>query len=166
MVGIDWALNNVRCQQGGQRTLVQFHGRTLASLSIIQGAPRLCRHISVALIAPRRKQMKPPRNDGPVLDELVKRARRFGDSKSIFALLLLLEREIGSETKVALPFSTNERMKGETAHHEGTSKAHPSAAAILGQETITPRKDNSRRSACQEARRSLAGIDARAWHRA
>jgi hypothetical protein len=105
MVGIDWALNNVRCQQGGQRTLVRFHGRTLASLSIIQGAPRLCRHISIALIVSRRKQMKPPlRNDGPVLDELIKRARRFGDSKSIFGLLLFLEREIGSGDKGGPPF--------------------------------------------------------------
>ena len=88
--------------------------------------------------------MKPPlRKDGPVLDELVKRARLFGDGKSIFALLLLLEREIGSETKVALPVSTNERMKAEpqeTARHDGRSKAHPSAAAILGQETKTPGK--------------------------
>jgi hypothetical protein len=88
--------------------------------------------------------MKPPlRNDGPVPDELIQRARRFGDSKSIFALLLLLEREIDSETKVTLPFSTNERIKAEpkeTDHHEGRSKAHPSAAAILEQVTITPGK--------------------------
>ena len=91
--------------------------------------------------------MKPPlRDDGPVLDELIQRVRRFGDSQSIFALLLLLEREIGSETKVTLPFSTNKRMKAEpkeTDHHEGRSKAHPSAAAILEQETITPERQFS-----------------------
>jgi hypothetical protein len=44
--------------------------------------------------------MKPPfRNDGLVFDELIERARPLRDSKSIFALLLLLEREIGSEAK-------------------------------------------------------------------
>jgi hypothetical protein len=44
--------------------------------------------------------MKPPlRNDGLVFDELIERARHLRDSKSIFALLLLLEREIGSEAK-------------------------------------------------------------------
>lgn len=44
--------------------------------------------------------MKPPlRNDGLVLDELIERARHLGDSKSIFALLLRLKREIGSEAK-------------------------------------------------------------------
>jgi hypothetical protein len=80
--------------------------------------------------------MKPPlRNDGPVLDELIQRVRRLGDSQ-----------EIGSETKVTLPFSTNKRMKAEpkeTDHHEGRSKAHPSAAAILEQETITPERQFS-----------------------
>jgi hypothetical protein len=44
--------------------------------------------------------MKPPLpNDGLVFDELIERARPLRDSKSIFALLLLLEREIGSEAK-------------------------------------------------------------------
>jgi hypothetical protein len=85
--------------------------------------------------------MKPPlRKDGPVLDELVKRARLFGDSKSIFALLLLFEREIDSETKVALPFSTNERMKAETARQDARSKAHPSAAAILDKRQSPPER--------------------------
>jgi hypothetical protein len=44
--------------------------------------------------------MKPPlRNDGLVFDELIERPRHLRDSKSILALLLLLEREIGSEAK-------------------------------------------------------------------
>jgi hypothetical protein len=44
--------------------------------------------------------MKPPiGNDGLVFDELTERARPLRDSKSIFALLLLLERQIGSEAK-------------------------------------------------------------------
>jgi hypothetical protein len=77
----------------------------------------------------RRKQMNPPfRYDSPVPHELIERASSPGnDSKSIFALLLRLEREIGSEAKAPIPFSMNERINGnqETAHHDGRSKAHP-----------------------------------------
>jgi len=74
--------------------------RTSAPLSIIQGAPRWYCHIKIALIVGCRKQMKSPfRNDGLVFDELIDKARPLRDSKSIFALLLLLERELGSEAK-------------------------------------------------------------------
>ena len=42
---------------------------------------------------------RPHFKDEPVLQELIESARHCGDSKSIFGLLLLLEREICSETQ-------------------------------------------------------------------
>jgi hypothetical protein len=42
---------------------------------------------------------RPLRKDEPVAEELIESARQHADSKSIFGLLLLLERQIRSETK-------------------------------------------------------------------
>jgi hypothetical protein len=44
--------------------------------------------------------MKSPANqDDSLLQKLIESARRHGDSKSIFGLLLVLEREIGSDAE-------------------------------------------------------------------
>jgi hypothetical protein len=55
--------------------------------------------------------MKPPVDkDDSLLQKLIESARRHGDSKSIFGLLLLLEREIGSDARrSSVPLEPSDR---------------------------------------------------------
>ena len=93
----------------------------LAPLSFIQGIPRLTSVLLSCFNPIRLKHMKsPPSKADAVLHELAQSARSNGDSKSVFGLLLLIEREIRSEgqrkmSQVAPPDSKNlQNRRGST----------------------------------------------------
>ena len=70
----------------------------LTPLSFIQVIPRLTSVFLSCFNHIRLKHMKSlPSKDDAVLHELIQSARSNGDSKSVFGLLLLIEREIRSE---------------------------------------------------------------------
>ena len=72
--------------------------RSLAPLSFIQGIPRLTSILLTCLNLVRLKRMESrPGKDDAVLHKLIQSARSNGDSKSVFGLLLLIERKIRSE---------------------------------------------------------------------
>ena len=67
-------------------------------LSFIQGIPRLTSILLTCLNRVRLKRMKSrPCKDDALLHKLIQSARSNGDSKSVFGLLLLIERKIRSE---------------------------------------------------------------------